>query len=111
DAVQFRDSATGDVESVAVTSLFVFIGAGPCTDWLDGSVECDDHGFVLTGADLGDRTFRTASGAQRDPFLLETSVPGVVAVGDVRHRSMKRVASAVGEGSTAVSFIHQYLDR
>jgi thioredoxin reductase (NADPH) len=66
---------------------------------------------LLTGADLTDRSFPTAAGAQRDPFLLETSIAGVFAVGDVRHRSMKRVASAVGEGSTAVSFIHQYLER
>ena len=111
EAVEFRDNATGDVDRLAITSLYVFIGAGPCTDWLDSSVERDAHGFVLTGADLGERTFRTAAGISRDPFLLETSVPGVFAVGDVRHRSLKRVASAVGEGSTAVSFIHQYLDR
>ena len=110
-AAHVRDNATGDVERLDITSLYAFIGAGPCTDWLDGTVDRDDHGFVLTGADLGDRTFPTASGAHRDPFLLESSIAGVFAVGDVRHRSMKRVASAVGEGSTAVSFIHQYLDR
>ena len=106
-----RDTVQGAVSQLPVTSLFVFIGAGPCTGWLDGAVELDDHGFVLTGADLATGTVRTPGGTQRDPFLLETSIPGVFAVGDVRHRSMKRVASAVGEGSTAVSFVHQYLDR
>ena len=110
-AVTVRDRATGAVETLPVSSLFVFIGGDACSDWLDGAVELDDRGFVLTGLDLTGRSFRTRRGEARDPFLLETSIPGVFAVGDVRHHSMKRVASAVGEGSTAVSFIHQYLDR
>ena len=109
-AVHVRDAA-GAVTRVPATSLFVFIGGDPCTGWREGSLDVDGRGFVLTGSDLTGRSFRTASGQERDPYLLETSVPGVFAAGDVRHRSMKRVASAVGEGSTAVSFIHQYLDR
>jgi thioredoxin reductase (NADPH) len=109
--IEVRNNATSEAERLTVTSLFVFIGAGPSTEWLDGVLDRDDHGFLLTGSDLTDRSFPTAAGAQRDPYLLETSIAGVFAVGDVRHRSMKRVASAVGEGSTAVSFIHQYLER
>ena len=88
--------------------MFVFIGAVPNTDWLGGVVQRDDRGFVFTGADLRGRV-RTPAGSERDRYLLETSVPGVFGVGDVRARSMKRVASAVGEGSIAVQFVHQYL--
>jgi thioredoxin reductase (NADPH) len=110
-AVHVRDATTGAIERLEVSSLFVFIGGIACTSWLAGAMELDEGGFVLTGSDLTGRSVRTDSGQARDPYLLETSVPGVFAVGDVRHRSMKRVASAVGEGSTAVSFIHQYLDR
>jgi thioredoxin reductase (NADPH) len=111
EAIELRDNVSGALERLLVSSLFVFIGAGPSTEWLDGVVDLDDRGFILTGPDLTGRSFRTAANVARDPFLLETSIPGVFAVGDVRHRSMKRVASAVGEGSTAVSFIHQYLER
>jgi thioredoxin reductase (NADPH) len=106
-----RDNRTGAVEKLEVTLLFVFIGADPATEWLDGVVARDDHGFLLTGADLDMRHFHTASGQHRDPFTLETSVPGVFAAGDARHGSLKRVASAVGEGSTTVALVHQYLDR
>jgi thioredoxin reductase (NADPH) len=88
--------------------MFVFIGAEPHTDWLSGTVARDERGFVLTGADVGGR-IRTPAGVERDRYLLESSVPGVFAVGDVRARSVKRVASAVGEGSIAVQFIHEYL--
>ena len=85
--------------------MFVFIGAAPRTDWLDGVVARDPRGFILAGADA------RAAGwpLKRDPYLLETSVPGVFVAGDVRARSIKRVASAVGEGSMAVSLIHEYL--
>jgi len=86
-------------------ACFVFIGAVPHTDWLEGVVARDDHGFILAGPDV--RTDEWP--LKRDPFLLETSVPGVFVAGDVRARSIKRVASAVGEGSMAVSLIHQYL--
>jgi len=86
-------------------ACFVFIGARPLTDWLDGVVARDERGFILAGLDVkGD-----GWPLQRDPFPLETSVPGVFVAGDVRARSIKRVASAVGEGSMAVSLVHQYL--
>ena len=86
-------------------ACFVFIGAAPRTDWLDGVVARDERGFILAGPDAQADGWPLA----RDPYLLETSVPGVFVAGDVRARSIKRVASAVGEGSMAVSLIHQYL--
>ena len=90
--------------------MFVFIGADPRTDWLDGLVERDERGFMLAGPDLGTNGARPRGwDVDRDPYLLETSVPGIFVAGDVRHRSIKRVASAVGEGSMAVQFIHHYL--
>jgi thioredoxin reductase (NADPH) len=93
--------------------LFVFIGAEPRTDWLDGVVERDDRGFVLSGPDLPsapDSRGPTGWEPERDPFHLETSLPGVFAVGDVRGGSVKRVASAVGEGAMAVSLVHRWLE-
>jgi thioredoxin reductase (NADPH) len=94
-------------ERVRASSLFVFIGAEPNTDWLAQVVERDERGFILTGTDLGKRP--QGWPLDRDPYLLETSVPGIFAAGDIRHGSVKRVASGVGEGSIAVQFIHQYL--
>jgi len=92
------------------TSIFVFIGAEPVADWLPGSVMRDDKGFVLAGPDLRtDGRMPASWTVKREPFLLETSVPGVFVAGDLRHGSVKRVASAVGEGSIAVQFAHQYL--
>jgi thioredoxin reductase (NADPH) len=108
ERVTVRNTEDGTDDALDVTSLFVFIGAAPHTDWLSGVVQRDERGFILTGPDVKGRV-RVASGAERDRYLLETSVPGVFAVGDVRARSMKRVASAVGEGSIAVQFVHQYL--
>ncbi|HEY3973871.1 MAG TPA: FAD-dependent oxidoreductase [Candidatus Sulfotelmatobacter sp.] len=103
---------TDKVERVPATSMFIFIGALPRTDWLAGTVDRDERGFLLTGADLMQSGQRPKGwGLDRDPFLLETNVPGVFAVGDVRHGSVKRVASGVGEGSVAVQFIHQYLSK
>jgi thioredoxin reductase (NADPH) len=105
-------SDTSKVERVTATSVFIFIGALPQTDWLGDAVERDERGFILTGPDLiraGDRP--KGWNLDRDPFLLETNVPGIFAVGDVRHGSVKRVASGVGEGSVAVQFIHQYLSK
>lgn len=98
----------GTTEDLPVSAMFVFIGASPRTAWLPPELARDDLGFVLTGAALGGRRHRTASG-DRDPYLYETSHPGVFAVGDVRAHSVKRVASAVGEGSVAVQFVHQVL--
>ena len=80
----------------------------PRTEWLEGVVECDANGFILAGPDLM-RNGRRPRGFDRDPFLLETSVPGIFVAGDVRQGSVKRVASGVGEGAIAVSFVHQYL--
>ena len=95
---------------VPATSLFVFIGAEPGTEWLPASILRDEKGFVLAGPDLRcDGKLPEGWQESREPFLLETSVPGVLVAGDVRHGSVKRVASAVGEGSIAVQFAHQYL--
>jgi thioredoxin reductase (NADPH) len=86
-------------------ACFVFIGATPRTDWLEGVVARDERGFILAGLDAKVDGWPL----KRDPYLLETSAPGVFVAGDVRARSIKRVASAVGEGSMAVSLVHQYL--
>ncbi|MCI0446438.1 fused response regulator/thioredoxin-disulfide reductase, partial [bacterium] len=92
--------------------LFIFIGARPHAGCVEGIVECDERGFILSGSDLI-RDGQPPQGWQldRDPSLLETSTPGIFVVGDVRHGSVKRVASGVGEGSIAVQFIHQYLSK
>ncbi len=97
--------ADGSEEDLPADACFVFIGASPRTDWLEGVVERDERGFILAGVDVQDAGWQL----KRDPYLLETSVPGVFVAGDVRARSIKRVASAVGEGAMAVSLIHQYL--
>jgi thioredoxin reductase (NADPH) len=105
-------SDTNKIERVAASSMFIFIGALPRTDWLADLIERDERGFILTGPDLiRDGQHPKGWGLERDPFLLETNVPGIFAVGDVRHGSVKRVASGVGEGSVAVQFIHQYLSK
>ena len=110
EALSISCGRSGTVDTVPATCLFVFIGAEPRTDWLDGFVERDNRGFLLTGPELM-REGKRPQGwtADRDPFLLETSVPGVFAVGDVRHGSLKRVASGVGEGSIAIQFVHSHL--
>jgi thioredoxin reductase (NADPH) len=95
----------GAVDTLDADACFVFIGASPRTDWLDGVVARDDRGFILAGLDAQGEGWPL----KRDPYVLETSVPGVFVAGDVRARSIKRVASAVGEGSMAVSLVHQYL--
>jgi len=101
---------TGTREEVSASSLFIFIGAQPRTDWLGTLIERDERGFVLSGPDLLRNGKRPASWTlDRDPGLLETNVPGIFVVGDVRHGSVKRVASGVGEGAVVVQFMHQYL--
>jgi thioredoxin reductase (NADPH) len=103
--------ATGnETQPLPASSLFIFIGASPRTEWLRDLIVRDDRGFILSGPDLLSDGKRPASWTlDRDPGLLETSVPGIFAVGDVRHGSIKRVASGVGEGAVVVQFIHQYL--
>lgn len=110
EAVVVRDRSTGETERLPTSALFVLIGAEPHTDWLDGSVARDEKGYVLAGPDLMNES--TSPGGwplHRAPYLYETSMPGVFAAGDVRHGSIKRVASAVGEGATVIQFVHQYL--
>ncbi|MGC2111780.1 MAG: FAD-dependent oxidoreductase [Candidatus Korobacteraceae bacterium] len=103
-------SDTDKVERVPANSVFIYIGALPRTDWLNKTVARDDRGFVLAGPDMLKDGKRPPSwNLDRDPFLLESSLPGVFVVGDVRHGSIKRVASAVGEGAIAVQFIHRYM--
>jgi thioredoxin reductase (NADPH) len=112
EEISFLCSDTNQVERVPASAMFIFIGASPRTDWLADLVERDEHGFILTGPDLiRDAEHPKGWQLDRDPFLLETNVPGLFAVGDVRHGSVKRVASGVGEGSVAVQFIHQYLSK
>jgi thioredoxin reductase (NADPH) len=89
-------------------ALFVFIGAAPRTEWLDGSVARDERGFILTGPDVLSKSSSRVWRLERDPYLLETSIPGVFAAGDVRLGSGKRVATAVGEGATAVMSVWQF---
>jgi thioredoxin reductase (NADPH) len=107
-SITIRDIKTGEEQTVPATAMFVFIGAIPHTEWLDGMVARDEHGFILTGPDLAGSDLAGWPN-DRHPHLLESSVPGVFAAGDVRHGSVKRVASAVGEGSVAVMSIHRYL--
>jgi thioredoxin reductase (NADPH) len=105
ETLTLRDKNSGATSNVHADALFVFIGAKPETAWLEGTIALDDHGFIRTGRDLepGDWPL------DRQPFHLETSMPGVFAAGDIRCRSVKRVASAVGEGSAAILLVHEYL--
>jgi thioredoxin reductase (NADPH) len=106
EKILVRDSQTDTIKTFATNSLFIFIGATPSTDWLDGIVQRDSKGFVYTGPDI---SAEQPWPLERDRFLLETSVPGIFAVGDVRYGSVKRVASSVGEGSICVQFVHRHL--
>ncbi len=110
EAVTVADVDSGMTETQPAAGLFIFIGAAPRTEWLRGILELDNFGFILTGPDLA-RDGKRPRGwtVDRDPYWLESSVPGVFVAGDVRSQSVKRVASAVGEGAMAVQFIHRYL--
>jgi thioredoxin reductase (NADPH) len=114
EALEIEDHSTGRVETERADGLFILIGAEPYTDWLPDAIERDERGYILTGRDLSldcgcEGNLPGTWPLERQPYLLESSVPGVFAAGDVRHLSMKRVAAAVGEGSTAIALIHQYL--
>jgi len=110
EAISILCSSSGETQTVPAASLFIFIGAAPQTEWLHGAVERDEKGFILTGADLLNSGKPPKSWSlEREPWLLEASVPGIFVAGDVRYRSIKRVASGVGEGANAVQFVHQYL--
>jgi len=112
ELLTLRNNLTGETETVPASWLFVFIGAAPRTDWLDGCLDRDPRGFVLTGPDLVvDGHPPPGWTLDRDPYHLEASVPGVFVAGDVRAESVKRVASAVGEGAMAVTLVHRYLEK
>jgi thioredoxin reductase (NADPH) len=112
ESLVVQDTISRETETVPATALFVLIGAQPHTDWLPPGILRDSQGFILTGQDLmRDGKLPDEWPLERPPLLLETSMPGVFAVGDVRHRSVKRVASAVGEGGIAVQLVHEYLSQ
>ena len=106
EGIEIRDNRTGPVREVETTAVFAFIGARPHTDWLPEDIEADPSGFIRTGPAVSNRA---AGWEHRQPYFLETSRPGVFAAGDVCQGSMKRVASAVGEGAMVVAFVHDYL--
>jgi thioredoxin reductase (NADPH) len=111
EAVHVENRDTGAIDRRPTTAVFVFIGADATTGWLPGGLLCDEKGYLCTGRDVLDLVAQKQAAwpLERDPFLLETSAPGIFAAGDVRHGSVKRVASGVGEGSMAIAFVHQYL--
>jgi thioredoxin reductase (NADPH) len=110
EAITIRDRDSGETHQEATPAMFVFIGATPHTRMLEGLVELSPAGFVVTGPDLSANGQRPSEWRlKRDPYLMETSVPGIFAAGDVRHGVLRRVASAVGQGSAAISFVHEYL--
>jgi thioredoxin reductase (NADPH) len=106
EAIDVRDVASGETSRMQSGGVFIFIGADAETGWLPPEIALDRHGYVLTGADVAAAAGRWP--LDRDPYLLETSVPGVFACGDVRFSPVKRVAAAVGEGSMAIAFVHQF---
>ncbi len=113
ETITLRDRLSGEETTQPASALFIFIGAIPHTEWLKEFVTCDEHGFIVTGPELftDGKPPKEYWPLQRDPYLFESSIPGIFAVGDVRADSVKRVASAVGEGSVTVQFIHRYLAR
>jgi len=110
ESVRWQNNETGQTEEHNIRHVFVMTGANPNTSWLDGCVALDNKGFIMTGSDLSEENLSDSGWLlARQPYLLETSLPGVFAVGDAREGSIKRVASAVGEGSTAISLVHKVL--
>ena len=109
ESIDIAERTSGATETLAVAAMFVFIGQAPRTDWLADLVERDEGGFVLTGTDLATGDHLKNWKLDRAPYLLETNVPGILSAGDVRSNSVKRIASAVGEGAMAVRFVHQVL--
>ncbi len=109
EALTIADRASGERERVAAGAVFIFIGAQPNTEWLADALARDEHGFIVAGPDLRAPGVRPPWPLERPPLLLESSLPGVFVAGDVRHQSIKRVAGAVGDGSMAVQFVHQYI--
>ncbi len=111
ERIVIEDRRTGATTTEPAAAVFVFIGADAETAWLPGGLIRDTRGYVCTGRDVTDLVAQNHGQwpLKRDPFLLETSVPGIFAAGDVRHGSIKRVAAGVGEGSMAIAFVHQYL--
>ena len=111
EAITLKSRETGETEQVPADAMFIFIGAAPHSDIVADVLERDEAGFILTGPDLIRNGRRPKNWKlPRDPFLLETSIPGIFAAGDVRHDIPKRVASAVGQGAVAISFIQKYLE-
>jgi thioredoxin reductase (NADPH) len=109
ETISTRNNKTGETKEYDIEALFIFIGAEPHTEWLNGALELDDQGFIKTGDALDGFRANGTTLPKRQPYLLETSMLGVFAAGDVRSNSVKRVASAVGEGSMCVQFIHEVL--
>jgi thioredoxin reductase (NADPH) len=110
ERLTIKNLITGEVYTENASALYIFIGARPFTDWLDDQIIKNEKGFIETGRDLQHyENFKKIWKLERNPYLLETSLPGIFAAGDVRAGAMNRVASAVGEGSMAISFVHKYL--
>ncbi len=111
EKITIRNNKTGAEQTVPATALLIYAGALPRTEWLAGVVERDELGYIISGQHLVQGANRKPKGwaPEREPFYLESSVPGVFVAGDVRHRSAKGVTSGVGEGAMAVKLIHEYL--
>jgi thioredoxin reductase (NADPH) len=110
ERLDIKNITTGEIYTEDAAALYIFIGAKPFTDWLDNEIIKNDKGFIETGRDLQHyEDFKKIWKLERDPYLLETSCAGIFSAGDVRAGAMNRVASAVGEGSMAISFVHKYL--
>ena len=110
DCIILENTTTGEKRTIETTALFIFIGARPVTDWIKLNIFRDSKGFIETGRDLLKfEYFKKIWKLERDPYLLETCIPGVFCAGDVRAGAMNRVASAVGEGAMAIKLVHQYI--